>query len=52
MSCRKYNLHPKIFKKRMCIMNNDKYIERTHKKIEAVLELYAAHIFRTVGTPD
>ena len=33
-------------------MNNDKYIERTHKKIEAVLELYAAHIFRTVGTPD
>ena len=33
-------------------MNNDKYIERTHKKIEAVLELYAAHIFRTVGAPD
>lgn len=33
-------------------MNNDKYIERTHKKIESVLELYAAHIFRTVGTPD
>ena len=31
-------------------MNNDRYIERTHKKIEAVLELYAAHIFRTVDT--
>ena len=33
-------------------MNNNRYIERTHKKIEAVLELYADHIFRTVGSPD
>ena len=32
-------------------MNNARYIERTHKKFESVLELYAAHIFKTVDAP-
>ena len=33
-------------------MKNDKYIARTHQKFENVLELYAAHIFKTVATLD
>ena len=31
-------------------MNNEAYIQRTYKKIEKALELYAPYIFRTVGT--
>lgn len=33
-------------------MNNEAYIQRTYKKIEKALELYAPYIFRTVGTAD
>ena len=33
-------------------MRNERYIDRTHKKIESVLELYAKHIFQTVATAE
>ena len=33
-------------------MRNERYIDRTHKKIEAVLELYAKHIFQTVAQAE
>ena len=33
-------------------MQNEAYIQRTYKKFEKALELYAAHIFRTVETAE
>ena len=33
-------------------MTNEKYIARTHQKFANVLDLYAAHIFKTVDTID
>ena len=33
-------------------MRNEPYIKRTYKKFENILELYAKHIFRTVGTAE
>lgn len=32
-------------------MNNNAYMNRTYAKIERVLELYAKHMFKTVGEP-
>ena len=33
-------------------MTNERFIQRTHNKIESVLELYAKHIFRTVAVAE
>ena len=33
-------------------MNNEAYIQRTYKKFEKALDLYASHIFQTVLTAD